>query len=108
MGELNPYGEPRQAGGKAARARRKPEPSVGSWSDRARRAIEEVDARFTCEDSLAERVVAVDAAYPFPQDAHYPWQVWQRIRRQYLIPYGYVPAHAPEGPPLVKGQNKKR
>lgn len=108
MGEPNPHREPGQTGGKAAKAWQKPEPSVGSWSDIARSAIAEIDASFTSEDSLEERIAAVDAAYPFPQDAHSQWQAWQRIRRQYLTPYGYVPAHAPEGPPLHRGQNKKR
>jgi hypothetical protein len=49
----------------------------------------------------------VDAAYPFGERAHYPYKVWCKVRRNYLMRYGYVPQNAKPGPllKLMEGQN---
>lgn len=86
---------------------RKPEPTAQSWADRARCTIAEVHAALPTSASLEERIAAVDAAYPFLRRAHYPYQVWCRIRREYLILYGYVPQNAPEGPPIKHRKGKR-
>jgi hypothetical protein len=88
--------------------RRKPDPSAQSWADRARQTIAQIHAGLPNDVTLEERMAAVDAAYPFLRRAHYPYQVWCLIRRQYLIPYGYVPQNAPEGPPLVRRKGEMK
>lgn len=86
---------------------RKPEPSAQSWADRAVRMISEVHVGLPSRTSLEDRISAADAAYPFLRHAHFPYKVWCRIRREYLVPYGYVPQNAPEGPPLSHRKGKR-
>lgn len=60
------------------------------WAKLARDAIAKVHRSLPRTVSLHERMTAIDAAYPFGVRAHYPYKIWCRERRSYLIPYGYV------------------
>jgi hypothetical protein len=71
---------------------------MGSWADRARQVIADVHRTLPEGASLAERKVAVDAAYPFGERAYSPYKTWLRARREYLCRYGYQP----KGKPLVE------
>ncbi|MEA5163333.1 hypothetical protein U5903_21315 [Cereibacter johrii] len=84
------------------------EAAKGSWSECARRTIAGVHDRLPPEATLAERIAAVDAAYPFGERAHYPYKVWCKARRNYLMRFGYVPLNAKPGPllKLMEGQSR--
>lgn len=51
---------------------------TGRWRDRARTTIERTLAGAT--GSYAERLTAIDAAYPFGPRAHHPYKVWLEER----------------------------
>jgi hypothetical protein len=62
----------------------------GTWARYAIEAIAEVHADLPEEMPLADRMSAVDAAYPFGPREYFPYKEWLRVRRHYLEPYGYV------------------
>lgn len=80
----------------------------GTWAERARATIKTVDQGLPPGATLEQRILAVDAAYPFIRRAHYPYQVWCRVRRTYLSKFGYVPQNAPRGPLLRIMEGKSR
>jgi len=71
---------------------------MGSWSDVAKRTIQEVHRSLPEGATLEERIKAVDAAYPFGMRAYSPYKTWLRWRREYLCRYGYIP----KGKPLIE------
>lgn len=71
---------------------------MSTWATRAGQVIAEVHRTLPETASLAERKVAIDAAYPFGFRSHFPYQAWLRARREYLCRYGYQP----KGKPLVE------
>lgn len=62
-----------------------------SWKDQAHAAILRVNDTLPAGVSLAERVKAVDAAYPFGEKAYWPYKAWLRERKAYLGRYGWKP-----------------
>lgn len=78
-----------------------PGQGAGSWADRAREAIKAAVQDLPEDATLDQRIAAVDAAYPFIRRAHYPYQVWCRVRRNYLTKHGYVP-QTTSSRPLLK------
>lgn len=74
------------------------------WPSLARAAIQAVHASLPPETCLKARMAAIDAAYPFGERRHYPYKIWCRERRRYLIPFGYVPQNAEPAPLLRKMQ----
>lgn len=61
------------------------------WSEEARSTIQRVDAELEESASLADRVKAVDAAYPFGERAYWPYKAWLAARKKYLSRYGWRP-----------------
>lgn len=56
-----------------------------------RAAIEEVDKSLPEGASLAERIAAIDAAFPFgKRGRNHKYRVWCRERRYYLRRFGFV------------------
>lgn len=66
------------------------------WTAIAQRTIAAVDAELAPGTPLAERIKAIDAAYPFGQRAYSPYKTWLRERRRYLVQHGYVPRTPPK------------
>ena len=64
---------------------------MGSWADEARRTIQEVHRSLPEGATLADRIKAVDEAYPFGERAYSPYKTWLKARREYLCRYGYQP-----------------
>lgn len=64
---------------------------MGFWADQAKRVIREVHMSLPETATLAERMKAVDAAYPFGERAYSPYKTWLKARREYLCRYGYQP-----------------
>lgn len=73
-----------------------------SWSDRARETIQRVHFALPDDTALAERVKAIDAAYPFGERAHHPYKVWLKERRAYLTRHGFTPRNAPPESPMER------
>lgn len=71
---------------------------MSDWSDTARRVIQEVHLSLPDSVSLADRMKAVDDAYPFGMRAFSPYKTWLKARREYLCRFGYQP----KGKPLVE------
>lgn len=71
---------------------------MSTWATKAWQVIDGVHRSLPETASLAERKVAIDAAYPFGQRAHFPYKTWLRARREYLCRHGYQP----KGKPLVE------
>lgn len=83
-------------------ALKRPDPhgrEEGTWAERAHRTIAAVHTKLAPSATLAERISAVDAAYPFIQRAHHPYHVWCRVRRNYLAKYGYATQQKAKGQP---------
>ena len=79
---------------------------MSSWADTARARINHVNDTLPEGATLAERIKAVDAAYPFGERSYWPHKAWLKARRAYLTRYGYVPrGHklASETGPLFAG-----
>lgn len=72
-----------------------------SWGDHARAAIYRVHQRLAEDAPLADRVKAVDAAYPFSERAYWPYKAWLKARRAYLVHYGWKPKGAPAKAPSL-------
>lgn len=83
-------------------------PRTSDWPTLARKAIRAVHDTLPPGTSLAARMAAIDAAYPFGERRHYPYKIWCRERRRYLIPYGYVPQNHAAGPGPVDGYLSKQ
>lgn len=64
---------------------------MSAWSETARTVISRVHRSLPDETPLAERVKAVDAAYPFGERSYWPYKAWLKVRRAYLARYGYRP-----------------
>lgn len=64
---------------------------MGTWADQAAATIAEVHKSLPETASLAERMKAVDEAYPFGERKYSPYKTWLRARRNYLARYGYQP-----------------
>jgi hypothetical protein len=62
-----------------------------SWGDVAWSAIQRVNDGLADDVSLADRVKAVDAAYPFGERSYWPYKAWLKARRTYLSRYGWRP-----------------
>lgn len=62
---------------------------MGYWADTAKRVIREVHQSLPATATLAERMRAIDAAYPFGERAYSPYKTWLKARREYLYRYGY-------------------
>lgn len=60
-----------------------------SWSDLAWDAINAAHGRLPSDASLAQRIAAIDAAYPFGQREYHPYKIWLKARRSYLGKYGW-------------------
>ncbi len=60
------------------------------WAGQARATIAEIDRGLAADLPLAERMKAIDAAYPFGMRAYSPYKSWLRARRTYLARFGYV------------------
>lgn len=60
-----------------------------TWRDEAWAAIERVDGELAATTTLAQRMAAVDAAYPFGARDWHPYRQWLKARRTYLARYGY-------------------
>lgn len=61
------------------------------WAEAARAAIAAVNDRLPEGVTLAERVKAVDAAYPFGERAYWPHKAWLKARAAYLSHFGWRP-----------------
>lgn len=81
---------------------------TGTWAERTRATINAVDQSLPADATRDQRIAAVDAAYPFLRRAHYPYQVWCRVRRNYLSKFGFAPGNAPTGPLLRTMEGKSR
>ncbi len=62
---------------------------MSMWKDRAFSAIYKLD--LPASMPLADRIAAVDAAYPFGERTHFPYKAWLAERRKYLTKFGYQP-----------------
>lgn len=64
-----------------------------SWRGAFAETIREATAGLPADLPLSERVKAVDAARPKQgfMSASWPQKAWQAARRDYLVPFGYVP-----------------
>lgn len=71
---------------------------MSHWSETARQVIQSVHRELPDNATLAERVKAIDEAYPFGLRAFSPYKTWLRVRREYLCRFGYQP----KGKPLVE------
>lgn len=60
-----------------------------SWRDIAEHVIHQVDQALPTDAPLADRVKAIDAAYPFGVRDHHPYKIWLDCRRKYLGRHGY-------------------
>lgn len=65
-------------------------------------AINAVHVTLPPDISLADRIKAIDAAYPFGARAFSPYKVWLKERRAYLCKYGYQARNAPPESPLER------
>lgn len=52
--------------------------------------------------SLEDRRKAIDAAYPFGPRKYYPYKMWLRERRAYLVKFGHKPRSQPPETPLER------
>lgn len=68
------------------------------WSDIARATIGKVHQSLPEDATLADRVKAVDEAYPFGPRSHWPYKAWLKARKAYLCRYGYKGAKPPPDP----------
>lgn len=75
---------------------------MGEWNDRAKVVIDWVHQNLPEDTSLAARIAAVDAAYPFGQRTNFPYKAWLKDRRAYLCKYGFEPRSAPPESPLER------
>ena len=60
-----------------------------TWKDRAQDTINRVHHGLPAGVTLAERMAAVDAAYPFSERSNFPYKAWLAARRSYLARHGY-------------------
>lgn len=77
-----------------------------SWADEARAAIAAIDAALPPKTDLADRVKAVDAAYPFGERANFPYKAWLKVRRAYLVKHGFQPRNAPPETPMERAMRR--
>jgi len=70
----------------------------GVWGDRALAVIREVDARLDGQTPLAERIKAIDAAYPFGERKYFPYKAWLKERKRYLMRFGFLPRGTNKSP----------
>ncbi len=72
------------------------------WTAAAREVIACVHQKLPEDATLADRIAAVDAAYPFGDRDHWPYKGWLKARREYLCRFGYVPRNQRRKPlPLL-------
>lgn len=64
---------------------------MSTWRDAASAAIYRVHASLPAGVQLAERVAAIDAAYPFGVRAYFPYKAWLSERKKYLCKFGHQP-----------------
>ena len=64
-----------------------------SWRDDANATIRGVHSLLPTDVSLADRVKAIDAAYPFGERAMHPYKIWLDARAKYLVQFGFVSRH---------------
>jgi len=64
---------------------------MASWFDAAASQIASVHSEIPPDATLAERMKAIDDAYPFGPRSRHPYKQWLKARAQYLRPYGYSP-----------------
>lgn len=81
---------------------------MGHWADRARAAINRAHIQMPADIALADRIAAVDAAYPFGERANFPYKAWLEERRRYLVRYGYLPKQAEHLSPLERAMEKAK
>lgn len=62
-----------------------------SWAGEARRVIYEAVKDIPEETPLKERKAVVDAAYPFGERKYFPYKMWLKERKAYLVKYGHKP-----------------
>lgn len=62
-----------------------------TWREKAQEIIANVTRDLPAETTLGERIKAVDAARPHWGGCSWPRKAWQAARREYLVPFGYVP-----------------
>ena len=65
--------------------------SRSGWAEASRCAIAAVHDRLPEGVTLAERVAAIDAAYPFGERSFWPYKAWLKARRGYLLNFGWRP-----------------
>lgn len=73
---------------------------MSGWAESARATIAAVHFRLADDCPLAERIKAVDDAYPFGKRAYWPYKAWLKARKAYLIRYGYRPRGYKDDAPL--------
>lgn len=64
---------------------------MSGWAEHARAAINRVNDRLPDGVTLAERIKAVDAAYPFGERSCWPYKARLKARRAYLVRHGWAP-----------------
>lgn len=78
------------------------------WGQRADEVIYLVHRSLPEEATLAQRKKAIDEAYPFGERRFFPYKVWLKKRRAYLVRFGYRPRTkaSAEGPleQLMRGE----
>jgi len=68
---------------------------MGTWKDAAEAAIGRVHASLPADVPLADRIKAVDDAYPFGERRYSPYKTWLAVRRDYLVKFGHHPKPSP-------------
>ena len=58
----------------------------------AKNSIAAVHATLQADVDMAERTRAIDAAYRFGQRAYWPYKMWLKARREYMIRWSDQPA----------------
>lgn len=61
----------------------------GYWAQEAAKAILTVHQEIPSGASLAERTKTIDAAYPFGERKYFAYKQWLKVRRAYLVLFGY-------------------
>ena len=59
----------------------------GSWYDSARGHIREVDAKLPLGIAFEDRKKAIQAAYPWGERAPWPYKMWLKAQREYLLKF---------------------
>lgn len=62
-----------------------------TWREKAHLIIADAVRGLPEDTSLKDRMKVVDAAKPYWGGCSHPQRAWQKARREYLVPFGYIP-----------------